>query len=642
MALITTAQTGNWSSTSTWTGGVVPADGDTVEINHAVTVDVDTTVGASPAAVALNTYITDSVVADVEADANITVAGGVTLTVRGNVALDNCQLIQEAGSTFEFDASQATDPTNQNYWVAISTTWANTNTWWECRGTSGNRCSIISNSGGGNGYTGSVSSVTSSGAVVGGCFRNTTFTNFTRIGTATLTVAKPYFSGNVDFSISDSIFDACGDITSIGTVATTSDYIFERNTFKNSVGTQNINFSSATAKDVANTRSLSGSVFDKRATLNTPQDFNLDDCVFLLGATGTTNAKAASLDNIFASNAVQNGPVSCFGDFTNCVLHKNGDIANPRWIQLANSFASDVTGCIFDMSGANIGDFGDILPLGSGATGTFNITENVFLPDHSSPFALLGAASGQVINYNKNTSAYQINVNETTAGYVGQIGSFQDNIVWGDAPNSHYMIQDIAGTAVADIVSSANCDYNCDFNLIAGVEGNGINIPITGTPNANGVTADPQFVDDTRNIETWDASLGGAGTAANALAELGKINTPEHNPAYTTANLVQYIRDGFAPTNPTLDGAASDGFTIGAVAFSGPTGIPLASRTPPWKLAQYLRDNESLEGSTNDVIFKWLEGQGYTGTLNDMWVQYWEAQGYTGSYPDKRYKWLKM
>ncbi len=39
MALITTAAAGNWSNTATWTGGVLPAATDDIQIDHALTVD---------------------------------------------------------------------------------------------------------------------------------------------------------------------------------------------------------------------------------------------------------------------------------------------------------------------------------------------------------------------------------------------------------------------------------------------------------------------------------------------------------------------------------------------------------------------------------------------------------------------------
>lgn len=45
MAAITSAQAGLWSATTTWTGGVLPAAGDTVTITHTVTMDLNETDG---------------------------------------------------------------------------------------------------------------------------------------------------------------------------------------------------------------------------------------------------------------------------------------------------------------------------------------------------------------------------------------------------------------------------------------------------------------------------------------------------------------------------------------------------------------------------------------------------------------------
>lgn len=49
MASYTTSQAGNWSAQATWGGSGPPGNGDTATVNHNVTVDVNTTVGTSPA-----------------------------------------------------------------------------------------------------------------------------------------------------------------------------------------------------------------------------------------------------------------------------------------------------------------------------------------------------------------------------------------------------------------------------------------------------------------------------------------------------------------------------------------------------------------------------------------------------------------
>lgn len=45
MATIASAANGNWGTTGTWTGGVVPGIGDTATVNHQVTLDANYSVG---------------------------------------------------------------------------------------------------------------------------------------------------------------------------------------------------------------------------------------------------------------------------------------------------------------------------------------------------------------------------------------------------------------------------------------------------------------------------------------------------------------------------------------------------------------------------------------------------------------------
>ena len=599
MALISTAQAGNWSNTSTWSGGVVPGDGDTVEINHAVTVDVNTTVGASPAATALSDYHT-GLVADVECTADLTIAEDVIFVCRGNIAATGCKIIQIAGSVFEFDASQAADPTNQNYWANISTVFGAADVYWECRGTADKHCQVRSNAAGGNGYTGTARASTNGGSAGGGSFRNTTFTDFTRIGTASLEAMFVYWSSSNHLQLTDCVFDACGEIEGFTTINSNSDCILDRVTFKNTTFGRNLYLQAANTKAVSATRLLRDVVFDASPRFVSLGDFTIERVYFLENYSGTGSVPAESITNCFFRTTSQGASIN-LGTLEDSVLIKDGDIDNGRWWFLGGSFVSHVRRCIFDQIGVNNADSSDTIPVSGTVAGTYDIEENIFLDDYSVPLALPGDSSSQFFNYNKNTARYHVFISYTGAASAGMITSFKDNIGWSSVVNDHYLITDDPSLAVDDLVAAANIDNNCSFNLIAGSSGNGINIPFSsGTPNPNGINADPEFVDSSRTMLTWDTSLGGNGTMANVVAEFNKINTPDHNPAYTVDNFSAYIREGFAPTNAALDGAASDGGTIGAVDYQSTTPEIIYSCTN-------IRDSQNIPSKVfGRILHNWL------------------------------------
>jgi len=91
-AAITSAQSGNWSATSTWAGGAKPVAGDTAVIatGHTVTVDENTIVGSNAAAVghAITIQATNAATYG-----KLIVAAGITLTLRGYDTANNTMML---------------------------------------------------------------------------------------------------------------------------------------------------------------------------------------------------------------------------------------------------------------------------------------------------------------------------------------------------------------------------------------------------------------------------------------------------------------------------------------------------------------------------------------------------------------------
>ena len=154
---------------------------------------------------------------------------------------------------------------------------------------------------------------------------------------------------------------------------------------------------------------------------------------------------------------------------------------------------------------------------------------------------------------------------------AGTLLSLSSNIFWqvGSPQPDTYAIQNLDPNPV-QIVTAANADYNGTYNLStvpAGTwndvaDGTVYSTPITGTtpPGVHDQSnVNPQSSDPTRNLQTWDAWLGGPGTVAGALALL------QQNPALTDSSLLPYIQTGFAPTNAAYQGTGLGGTDIAAV-----------------------------------------------------------------------------
>jgi hypothetical protein len=93
---------------------------------------------------------------------------------------------------------------------------------------------------------------------------------------------------------------------------------------------------------------------------------------------------------------------------------------------------------------------------------------------------------------------------------------------------------------------------------------------ISPAAGVNDIQADPLFVDRTRKLSTWDTSLGGAGTEANAIAEMLKLNGTggTYDTDYNVSNLLTYVQAGFTPQASAYNGTGSGGVDIGAISFN--------------------------------------------------------------------------
>ena len=184
------------------------------------------------------------------------------------------------------------------------------------------------------------------------------------------------------------------------------------------------------------------------------------------------------------------------------------------------------------------------------------------------------------------------------AAQSGEVASFRSNILYSPTATAKvYGVSESNGsTYTLDAVTHAGYNaylnpsngtvkYNAGTSSVSVPGYSGLEVTATGTPPANtqvgmgDFTADPQFADPSlRNFIAWGHTvMGTANTYAGAFAALAA------NPSLIPS-MMQWVRAGYAPTNPAYANATYPGDTL----MTDANGNPLGGTVGPmaWTPAQ--------------------------------------------------------
>ena len=313
------------------------------------------------------------------------------------------------------------------------------------------------------------------------------------------------------------------------------------------------------------------SVFDKQAWIEGP-DALIDGCFFENGYESSPGETVfyRVIENSLVRRA-QQSPLRINGDYRGNIHLEHHTEPNPHALLVdLKSPGSVVEGNVFKYTGGS--SAGDMIQPRSGNPAPIHleVIGNLVLPngDGSGPSGTLVSMLGDpgwTVSVERNTYVVRgasggIAIAEQYAGHAGMLTRANSNLAVGIGGAGAVMHQIITPAAGYVTEARANGYWNIG-TLPYQVTGSAF----ASSPGAGDVEADPQFVDASRDLASYDAAVGGPGTVAHLLAEVARMNDPDFNPAYTPAVIRDWIRDGWRPMNGAFHGSGDGGVDIGAV-----------------------------------------------------------------------------
>lgn len=218
------------------------------------------------------------------------------------------------------------------------------------------------------------------------------------------------------------------------------------------------------------------------------------------------------------------------------------------------------------------------------------------------------------------------------------VNKLHSSINYHTGSNARILFSDSLGAIT--LSSTSYLDYNNIYDRVFAQRYwvTGFNTKTLGDSGygGNDIAVDPQFINDTADIATWDTDLGGDGSIRNAFGEMFKKNgfdtlgqPSSYDTSYNYTNALVYFFNAYKPTNTDLIGAGLDGADIGAVSIAALPSID--SIVPDTGI-----DKGGFEVSIYGTGFSSVGGTANIGGDN-ITVSLWSDTLITGLAPAKTY-----